>query len=145
MGNICRSPLAEGVMRQLVNEQQLAWEVTSAGTGSWHVGKAPDDRSIAVAKKFGYDIAEQRAKHFKAGFFDEFDHIFVMDKNNYKEVTKLAKNQQQREKVSYFLADYGEVVDPYHYDHLFESVFIDIENRCRRLVKQLRDKHNGDS
>ena len=143
MGNICRSPLAEGVMRQLVKEQNLNWEIASAGTGAWHVGKAPDKRSIYVAKKFGYDITGQRGRHFNATFFEEFDHIFVMDKNNHKEVIKLAKNARHKEKVSYFLADYGEVVDPYHYDHLFEPVFKDIEARCKRLIKQLSEKHDG--
>lgn len=63
-----------------------------------------------------------------------------MDKNNYKEVTKLAKNEKQRDKVSYFLADYGEVLDPYHHDHLFEPVFDEIEARCKRLIKQLNSE-----
>ncbi|RZK41243.1 MAG: low molecular weight phosphotyrosine protein phosphatase, partial [Pedobacter sp.] len=115
MGNICRSPLAEGIMRKLVKEQNLDWQVESAGTGSWHVGKAPDSRSIEVAKNFGYDISEQRGRHFTAHLFDQYDHIFVMDKNNYREVTKLARNSAQRDKVEYFLADYGEVIDPYHH------------------------------
>ena len=136
LGNICRSPLAEGILRQLVKENNLDWEIASAGTGSWHIGKAPDSRSIAVAKKYGYDISSQRARHFNAGFFDEYDHILVMDKNNFTEVTKLAKNQLQRDKVSYFLADYGDVLDPYHHDHLFEPVFEEIEARCRKLIKQ---------
>lgn len=139
MGNICRSPLAEGIMRQLINEQHLNWEVASAGTGAWHVGKAPDSRSIDVAKSFGYDISMQRGRHFTSSLFEEYDHIFVMDKNNYREVTKQAKNDMQRRKVNYFLADYGEVLDPYHHDHLFEPVFDEIEARCKRLLKQLND------
>lgn len=139
MGNICRSPLAEGIMRQLVKEQNLDWEIASAGTGAWHVGKAPDDRSMAVAKNRGYDISTQRGRHFNSSFFDAYDHIFVMDKNNYKEVIKHAKNDAQRNKVQYFLADYGEVLDPYHHDHLFEPVFEEIEARCKRLIKQLSD------
>jgi len=140
MGNICRSPLAEGIMRHLVKEQHLDWEIASAGTGAWHVGKAPDPRSIAVAKKNGYDISAQRGRHFTASLFEAYDLIFVMDKNNYKEVTKLAKNEKQRDKVSYFLADYGEVLDPYHHDHLFEPVFDEIEARCKRLIKQLNSE-----
>ncbi|SFH28434.1 protein-tyrosine phosphatase [Pedobacter insulae] len=137
MGNICRSPLAEGIMRHLVKEQHLDWEIASAGTGAWHVGKAPDKRSVEVAKNFGYDISAQRGRHFTASLFDDYDHIFVMDKNNYKEVTKLAKTEAHKNKVSYFLADYGEVIDPYHHDHLFEHVFQEIEARCKRLIKQL--------
>ena len=119
MGNICRSPLAEGIMRQLVKEQNLDWEIASAGTGAWHVGNAPDNRSMAVAKDNGYDISTQRGKHFNSSLFDVYDHIFVMDKNNYREVIKQAKNDDHINKVQYFLADYGEVLDPYHHDHLF--------------------------
>ncbi|MEJ5993615.1 low molecular weight protein-tyrosine-phosphatase [Pedobacter sp. Du54] len=137
MGNICRSPLAEGIMRHMVNEQNLDWEIASAGTGSWHVGKAPDSRGVEVAKLAGYDISAQRGRHFSSNLFDEYDHIFVMDKNNYKEVVRHAKNQSHIDKVHYFLADYGEVLDPYHHDHLFEPVFEEIEARCRRLIKQL--------
>ena len=137
MGNICRSPLAEGIMRHLVKEQNLDWEIASAGTGAWHVGKAPDNRSINVAKKFGYDISAQRGRHFTSSLFDAYDHIFVMDKNNYKEVIKLAKNDNQKDKVNYFLADYGEVLDPYLHDHLFEPVFEEIEARCKRLINNL--------
>ena len=137
MGNICRSPLAEGIMRQMVKEQNLDWEIASAGTGAWHVGKAPDDRSIEVARKAGYDISEQRARHFSSNLFDEYDYIFVMDKNNYKEIIRHAKSEAHRDKVHYFLPDYGEVLDPYHHDHLFSPVFEEIEARCRRLIKQL--------
>jgi protein-tyrosine phosphatase len=137
MGNICRSPLAEGILRQMAKEQNLDWEIASAGTGAWHVGKAPDSRGITVAKNYGYDISNQRARHFNASLFDQYDRIFVMDKNNYREITKQAKNEGQRNKVNYFLADYGEVIDPYHHDHLFESVFEEIEARCKKLIKQL--------
>ena len=137
MGNICRSPLAEGIMRRLVKEQNLDWEIASAGTGAWHVGKAPDRRSIEVAMQFGYDISSQRARHFTGNLFDDYDRIFVMDKNNYKEVIHQAKHKHQKDKVAYFLADYGEVIDPYHHDHLFEPVFNEIEARCKRIIKQL--------
>lgn len=138
MGNICRSPLAEGIMRHMVKEQNLDWEIASAGTGAWHVGKAPDNRSIAVAEKFGYDISEQRGRHFNPSLFDEFDHIFVMDRHNYREIIKMAKSDRHKEKVAHFLADYGEVVDPYNHDHLFEPVFDEIEARCKKLIKLLR-------
>ena len=136
LGNICRSPLAEGVMRHLVNEQNLGWEIASAGTGDWHIGSAPDKRGIAVAKQFGYDISTQRARLFTNHLFEQFDHILVMDKNNYKEVLKLAVNDEQRNKVSFFLADEGEVIDPYHHSHLFEPVFKEVEARCKKLINQ---------
>ena len=138
LGNICRSPLAEGVMRQLVKEQHLDWEIASAGTGDWHIGSAPDHRSVAVASAFGYDISSQRARLFRSRMYDEFDHILVMDKNNYREVLKRAKTDEQRKKVKFFLADEGEVMDPYHHDHLFEPVFKEVEARCKWLIRELK-------
>ena len=138
LGNICRSPLAEGIMRHLINEQNLDWEIASAGTGDWHVGCPPDHRGIAVAKEFGYDISAQRGRHFTSDFFDKFDHILVMDKNNYRDVLKLANNEKQRNKVQFFLADSGEVVDPYLDHQLFKPVFKEVESRCKGLIEQFK-------
>ena len=135
LGNICRSPLAEGVMRHLVNAQGLGWEIASAGTGDWHIGQAPDRRSVAVAKTYGYDISAQRARHFTVSSFDQFDHILVMDKNNLKDVLSLAVNEKQQQKVSLFLAEDGEVADPYYDNALFEPVFKIVEARCKQLIK----------
>lgn len=137
LGNICRSPLAEGIMRTLVTEHNLDWEVASAGTGAWHVGKAPDPRATLEANMRGYDISTQRARHFDSSFFIFYDRIFVMDKANYNEVIRHARSDEHRNKVSYFLADYGEVLDPYHHDHLFAPVIDEIEARCKRLIKIL--------
>jgi protein-tyrosine phosphatase len=138
LGNICRSPLAEGIMRQLAKEQNLDWEIASAGTGDWHIGKPPDSRSIEVAKNFGYDISAQRAKIFASHLFNEFDHILVMDKNNYKTVLRHARNDEHRKKVRFFLPDEGELIDPYHHDHLFEPVFKEVEARCIKLIEEFK-------
>jgi len=138
LGNICRSPLAEGVMRHLINEERLGWEVASAGTGDWHVNQPADRRSIAVAKNFGYDISKQRAKHFNKQMFDEFDSILVMDRNNLKDVQRLATSEEQRKKVKLFLTDENEVTDPYFDNNLFEPVFLEIEARCKQLIEELR-------
>lgn len=138
LGNICRSPLAEGIMRHLVNEQQLNWEVASAGTGDWHVNQPADKRSIAVASNFGYDISKQRAKHFNKGMFDDFDHILVMDQNNLRDILRLAGNEIQRKKVKLFLSDESEVTDPYFDDRLFEPVFLEIEERCKQLIEEFK-------
>lgn len=138
LGNICRSPLAEGIMRHLADEQQLGWEISSAGTGDWHVNQPADRRSIAVAKKFGYDISAQRARHFNAEMFDEFDHILVMDRQNLRDVLQLASNDRQRKKVRLFLTDDLEVTDPYYDDNLFEPVFLGIEERCKQLIKEIK-------
>jgi len=140
LGNICRSPLAEGIVRHLAADAQLDWEVASAGTGNWHVGQPADKRSIAVARSYGYDISKQRAKHFNAGMFEDFDHILVMDKNNLRDVLKLAKNDEQRNKVRLFLTEEADVTDPYFDDQLFDPVFQTIEQRAKKLVEELRDK-----
>ena len=138
LGNICRSPLAEGIVRHLALENKLDWEVASAGTGNWHVGQPADRRSIAIAKNYGYDISQQRARHFSADMLDEFDHVLVMDKNNLKDVLRLAKNEKQRKKVRLFLTEELEVTDPYHSDRLFDPVFLTIEERAKKLIEELK-------
>ena len=80
LGNICRSPLAEGIMKTKLPEN---FKVDSAGTGNWHVGKLPDERSIDIAYKHGIDITDQRARQFKVEDFDTYDLIYVMDQSNY--------------------------------------------------------------
>nr|WP_121269724.1 low molecular weight protein-tyrosine-phosphatase [Pedobacter schmidteae] len=138
LGNICRSPLAEGIMRHLVNAQNLDWEIASAGTGDWHVNQPADQRSIAVARSFGYDISAQRARHFNVEMFEDFDHILVMDKNNLRDVLKLAPDAIHRNKVKLFLSNDLEVTDPYFDDKLFEPVFLEIEGRCKQLINEIR-------
>lgn len=138
LGNICRSPLAEGIMRRLVNAQNLDWEIASAGTGDWHVNQPADQRSIAVARSFGYDISAQRARHFNIEMFEDFDHILVMDKNNLRDVLKLAPDAIHRNKVKLFLSNDLEVTDPYFDDKLFEPVFLEIEERCKQLINEIR-------
>ena len=138
LGNICRSPLAEGIMRHLVNAQNLDWEIASAGTGDWHVNQPADQRSIAIARSFGYDISAQRARHFNVEMFEDFDHILVMDKNNLRDVLKLAPDAIHRNKVKLFLSNDLEVTDPYFDDKLFEPVFLEIEGRCKQLINEIR-------
>ena len=136
LGNICRSPLAEGIMQHLVNKQNLNWEIASAGTGNWHIGKAPDHRSVAAAKSFGYDISKQRAQQFNPNMFAEYDLILVMDRNNLHDVLQLAQSNQEREKVKLFL-DNGEVTDPYWDNSLFKPVCQQVEKRCKEIIKEL--------
>ena len=138
LGNICRSPLAHGILQHLADKENLGWQVHSAGTGNWHVGNPPDKRSIAAARNLGYDISTQRAQHFKASFFDEYDHILVMDRNNLRDVLQLSNNQEHRKKVRLFLPE-GEVTDPYYDNALFEPVSLEVEQRCKEILKELRD------
>ncbi|MFC1226514.1 low molecular weight protein-tyrosine-phosphatase [Pedobacter sp. BG31] len=136
LGNICRSPLAEGIMRHLTDKQNLNWEIASAGTGNWHIGRAPDHRSVSAAKALGYDISKQRAQQFNPSMFDYYDLILVMDKNNLADVKSLAKTDEQRKKVKLFL-DNGEVTDPYWDNSLFNPVCKQVEERCMEIIKQL--------
>ncbi len=136
LGNICRSPLAHGIMAHMVREAGLDWEIDSAGTGDWHVGHAPDHRSIAVAKTNGIDISEQRAQFFVPDLFEKYDRIFVMDRNNYKDVLALSTSEEHSGKVSLFLDD-DIVPDPYYDSDQFEPVFRMIEARCRILIDEL--------
>ncbi|WP_437919181.1 low molecular weight protein-tyrosine-phosphatase [Sphingobacterium sp. LRF_L2] len=141
LGNICRSPLAHGVLEHLVKQEGLDWEIDSAGTGDWHIGQGPDNRSVAVARKYGVDISSQRAQLFDRKFFDLYDHIFVMDENNYRDVVCMTDDLEKREKVKMFLSE-GAVPDPYLDPALFEPVYHMIEQRCQELFGELREaKH----
>ncbi len=136
LGNICRSPLAEGIMRHLTEKQNLNWEIASAGTGNWHVGQAPDHRSIAAAKAIGYDISKQRAQQFNQTMFSQYDLILVMDRNNLKDVKSLARTETEEKKIQLFL-DNDEVTDPYWDNALFATVCKQVEARCLEIIKQL--------
>ena len=96
LGNICRSPLAEGIMQHLVKQNGLDWEVDPAGTGNWHVGEGPDKRSTRTAREQGIDISRQVCRLFTPADFDDFDHILVMDKSNLSNVLAMARNADDR-------------------------------------------------
>lgn len=135
LGNICRSPLAHGIMQHLVKEQGLDWKIESAGTANWHTGKSPDHRSIKIAHSYGIDISRQKARHFNAADFDEFDHILVMDSQNYSDVISLAQNQDQIKKVQLFIPQ-GIVPDPYWDDTQFKPVYDLIYSRSEKLLQE---------
>lgn len=136
LGNICRSPLAHGILEHLAKEYGLDWEIDSAGTGNWHIGEAPDERSIAIAKKYGLDISNQCCRQFDISDFEKYDHIYVMDYNNLNDVKALAGSDENHKKVSMFLKE-GIVPDPYHDDDEFDAVYRLVEKRCRELINEL--------
>ncbi|MDX1277765.1 low molecular weight protein-tyrosine-phosphatase [Oceanihabitans sediminis] len=127
LGNICRSPLAEGILQAKLPKDKF--QVDSAGTGNYHVGELPDSRSIKVAKKYGIDITNQRGRQFKVSDFDAFDFIYVMDNSNFKNVVKLARNETDIAKVKLILNQVYpnqnyDVPDPYtDTQQGFENVF----------------------
>lgn len=117
LGNICRSPLAEGLLQSKVDSEKVV--VDSAGTSNYHIDQEPDQRSIDVAKKNNLDITQQRGRQFTVADFDEFDYIYVMDQSNYENVIKLARNEEDKEKVALILnelqpGENQEVPDPYY-------------------------------
>ena len=144
LGNICRSPLAEGIMLHLKNKHNLNVEIDSAGTAGYHIGEAPDKRTIANAKKNGVDLSLLRARQFEKGDLDVFDKIYVMDHSNLRNVLALAKDQKQKEKVSLFLnAVYPgkdlEIPDPYYgTEQSFEDVFQLVYKACETFSQQFK-------
>jgi protein-tyrosine phosphatase len=134
LGNICRSPLAHGILEHMIKGHGLDWEIDSAGTGDWHVGEPPDKRSIEVAKKHGVDISNQCCRLFTEADFDNYDHIYVMDKNNLMDVLSLARSDDDRKKVKLFLGA-SIVPDPYYDNDQFEPVYKMIEKRCKELIE----------
>lgn len=142
LGNICRSPLAEGILKSKTNSDLVF--VDSAGTGGYHIGNPPDKRSISVARKYGIDISNQRCRKFSNSDFEKFDIIYVMDKSNYQNVVVLATNDIQKQKVKLLLTEGSdenrteEVPDPYYDgDEGFENVFQLIDNACNAIATKL--------
>ncbi|MEY4962883.1 MAG: hypothetical protein RLZZ323_202 [Bacteroidota bacterium] len=145
LGNICRSPLAEGILASKLPQDKFI--VDSAGTGSWHIGQSPDERSIAVAKKNGLDISNQRGRQFSSADFDTFDYIFVMDNSNYENVIALAKTNEQKEKVKLIMNELTpeqnkDVPDPYFGMHNgFDIVYNMLDEVCDVIAQKLIAKH----
>jgi protein-tyrosine phosphatase len=145
LGNICRSPLGEGIMLHFIQKNNLQHlvHVDSAGTANYHVNEAPDTRTIANAKKNGVDISQLRARQFSVTDFDNFDKIYVMDKSNYENVLSLAKNTTHKNKVDFLLnvlhpQQNKHVPDPYYgTEKDFESVFQLVYKTCQKIVADL--------
>ena len=145
LGNICRSPLAEGILASKLPKDKF--RVDSAGTGSWHIGHTPDERSIATAKKNGLDISNQRGRQFSSSDFNTFDYIFVMDSSNYETVISLAKNQEHKDKVRMILDELFpnenvDVPDPYFgLPNGFNIVYQMLDEVCDVISEKLIAKH----
>lgn len=143
LGNICRSPLAEGIMQHKITASGLDWQVDSAGTGAWHVGEQPDSRSIATARQHGIDITRQRARQLKPHDLDRFDLVLAMDSQNYRDILGLATTKAQEDKVllimNFVAPDRNQAVpDPYWNDNGFEQVFEMLEAACGMVVEKFK-------
>ena len=140
LGNICRSPLAEGIMLKLISENNINMRVDSAGTSDYHIDETPDKRTISNAAQHHVDLTSLRARQFKVSDFEKFDKIYVMDKSNMANVLALAKNEEHKAKVDLLLnaSNPGtnlEVPDPYFGgEQGFEDVFQMVYKACQHMA-----------
>ncbi|PKV52143.1 protein-tyrosine phosphatase [Aquimarina sp. MAR_2010_214] len=143
LGNICRSPLAEGILKSKLDSRY--YNITSCGTSSYHVGSKPDQRSIDIAKQHGINITDQRAAQFKISDFTIYDHIYVMDSSNYKNIIELASNDHEKNKVGHILNELHpnsnlDVPDPYYGgEQGFENVFQMLNEACNHIALKLKE------
>lgn len=138
LGNICRSPLAEGILRSKISKEHT---VASAGTISMHEGEHPDERSVKTAADHGVDISHQKARYFSKEYLDTFDKIFCMDLQNLQDVLSMASHEIQKTKVTLILkeaennGEFLEVPDPYYGDKRdFESVYQMLDEACEAIA-----------
>ena len=150
LGNICRSPLAEGILKDKVKKAGLAWEVDSAGIGDWHTGELPDKRSISTARQYAIDISDQRARQIRKEDLLHFDLILAMDDSNLRQIQLLAKQVQNPKSQIEMILNYSapgknqSVPDPY-YGGLdgFEKVFQLLDEATDKIVESEKRKANS--
>lgn len=138
LGNICRSPLAQGILEAKVNNLNLDWEVDSAGTAGYHQGNPADSRSIATAAENGIDITHQRSRKFIARDLDYFDLILAMDASNYNHMMQMATEDDQRDKIKLILnyshpGENRQVPDPYYHGG-FDKVYEMLDAACDKII-----------
>ncbi len=125
LGNICRSPLAEGIAREYIKKHNLDIKIDSCGTSGWHTGDAPDKRSIDVANKYGIDISMLRGRQISLYSDADWDYYIVMDENNKKDLINMGFPKEKIKKIGEFGANNNDVPDPYNYKDMqgFDNVF----------------------
>ncbi|MCT4622975.1 MAG: low molecular weight phosphotyrosine protein phosphatase [Schleiferiaceae bacterium] len=140
LGNICRSPLAHGILRAKTKE--LGWEIDSAGTSAFHAGEGPDPRSVAIARRYNVNIRDLESRQFDPIDFENFDLIYAMDQSNYDNILKLAPNDETKQKVKLILneitpGENNEVPDPYYGgEHGFEIVYQMLNEATDKIVEK---------
>ena len=137
LGNICRSPLAEGILKQKTKHLNLT--IDSAGTAGYHIGKSPDPRAVAIAKKHDINISKLKARQFSRIDFENFDTIYVMDINNFSHLISLSSNAQERNKIRLILNEidpknHDSVPDPYYDDNGFKKVYNMLNKACEKIA-----------
>ena len=140
LGNICRSPLAEGILQHKLRDKGLDWQVDSAGTSYWHIGENPDRRSVSIARYYGIDISQQRARQLQPRDLKDFDLVFAMDRSNYENILKLANSPEEKSKVKLIMDQVypganEDVPDPYWDDDGFEKVYQMLDKACEKVIE----------
>lgn len=141
LGNICRSPLAEGILKSKAKHLDLI--VESAGTAGYHAGSMPDQRSIEIAEKYNINLRDQRARQFNRTDFYQFDIIYAMDTNNYANIIALSNNEEERKKVKLILNEINpgsceSIPDPYYGEkNGFQEVYKMLDEVCDKIITQI--------
>jgi protein-tyrosine phosphatase len=141
LGNICRSPLAEGILANKI--KQLGVKVDSAGTAAYHIAELPDKRSIEIADKYNINLRNQRARQFSRADFDEFDIIYAMDTNNLAHLISLTETEEERNKIKLILSEINpgaceSVPDPYYGgENGFQNVYNMLNKACDKIVQNI--------
>ena len=144
LGNICRSPLADGILRDKLKAENLNHSVDSCGTSNHHIGQQPDERMTETALKYGYDLTNLTARQFKVNDFNVFDVIYVMDSSNYNNVIRLASSEKDKLKVKIFLNELYPnqnmaIPDPYYGGEKgFEDVFVLVDKATDVIIENLK-------
>lgn len=143
LGNICRSPIAHGLLQHKIEKRGLNWEIDSAGTSNWHEGELPNPKSIAVMKKNGIDITNQRSRPITKDDLDYYDIIYVMDSSNFTDVCHMASSEEQKQKIRLILNEVEPgknraVPDPYglseaHYQSVYDMLDVATDKIIERL------------
>ncbi len=147
LGNICRSPIAHGLLKHKAEQLGLNWEIDSAGTSGYHQGELPDRQAIECMKKHGIDITYQRSRPFSKRDFAAFDVIYCMDRNNYWDVRSLAENETEEQKVMMILNEVNagsdsNVPDPYYGGKEdFEMVYAMLDKATDAIVTRYNPTH----
>lgn len=145
LGNICRSPIAHGLLKHKADKLNLNWEVDSAGTSDWHEGELPNEKSIKVMNDFGIDITYQRSRPLRINDLEYYDVIYVMDASNHKNVTDMAKSEAEIAKVKMIMNEVSPgmnqaVPDPWgltqkHYEEVYAMLDVATDKVIERYTK----------
>ena len=140
LGNICRSPLAEGILQNKIEAKGWKWEIDSAGTSGWHIGEPPDPRSIDTARKYGLEISHQRSRKLRSTDIDYFDRIYVMDQQNLRDVLRYCHEEEEKRRVQKIMSVIPnspkvDVPDPYFGEFGFDLVYDMLDQACDKIIE----------